>query len=179
MPDQRFDETELEAKAAYGFGRTWQSLTAAAHWLSGVVVVMLLFWTVVDVVGRRFFSAPLRGTVELTEVAMIFIIFLGLAYAEENDDHVSVDLLYSRLLPKSKFKMLVLSSTISLSLVTLMTYQLYVYSQVLATAGQTTPRRGIPLWPIAAVAVIGSALFSLACVNTAITSIRRNRSANS
>jgi len=63
-----------------------------------VLVVMMLF-TVLNVVMRGFFDSPIPGDVELTEVWMICVGFLGLAWCGIKGMHIKVDLVVS-FLPK-------------------------------------------------------------------------------
>jgi len=63
-----------------------------------VLVVMMLF-TVLNVVMRAFFNSPIPGDVELSEVAMVCVGFLGLAWCALKGMHIRVDLVVS-LLPK-------------------------------------------------------------------------------
>jgi TRAP-type C4-dicarboxylate transport system permease small subunit len=145
------------------------------HWIAGATVVGLMFLTVIDVVGRRFFNRPFQGTVELTQIAMVIIIYLGFAYAEHNNDHIAVDIVYSRLRRGIQLALSVITSVFAIVLVGLLAYRLYAYSGVLRGGGYTTPTRGIPLSPFALVAVGGAVLFALALVDSAVASLRRPR----
>ena len=145
------------------------------HWLAGATVVGLMFLTVIDVVGRRFFGRPFQGTVELTQIAMVIIIYLGFAFAEHNRDHISVDIVYSRLRRGIQLVLSVLTSAFGIVLIGLLAYRLYAYSGVLRGGGYTTPTRGIPLAPFALIAVGGAVLFALALVDSAVASVRRFR----
>lgn len=49
--------------------------------------------TVIDVIGRYFFSAPLNGAFELTEVLVAALVFAALPLTTERREHVEVDLL--------------------------------------------------------------------------------------
>ena len=63
-----------------------------------VLVVMMLF-TVLNVIMRAFFNDPIPGDVELIEVGMVCVGFLGLAWCALRGMHVRVDLVVS-FLPK-------------------------------------------------------------------------------
>ncbi|MGE3246547.1 MAG: TRAP transporter small permease [Beijerinckiaceae bacterium] len=66
------------------------------RWLAlaaGGVLLLLMFFTVLDVVLRYFFNAPFRGSLEITEFAMALIVFLSLAYCGWTGSHIAVDLL--------------------------------------------------------------------------------------
>ncbi|MDX1267903.1 MAG: TRAP transporter small permease, partial [Oceanisphaera sp.] len=53
----------------------------------------------IDVAGRNFLSAPLRGTQNLVQVALIVIIFGSVAMVDRQDANVAVDLLEPQFSP--------------------------------------------------------------------------------
>ncbi|WP_286239512.1 TRAP transporter small permease [Neptuniibacter halophilus] len=56
---------------------------------------LMMLVTLVDVVGRDLFSAPLPGGFEVTELLLAALIFLGLPMVTAENAHVDVDLLDS------------------------------------------------------------------------------------
>lgn len=63
------------------------------------VLVLMMLFTVLNVVMRAFFNSPIPGDVELIEVGMVCVGFLGLAWCALRGMHISVDLVVS-FLPK-------------------------------------------------------------------------------
>jgi TRAP-type C4-dicarboxylate transport system permease small subunit len=61
--------------------------------IGGGVLLLLMFYTVLDVVLRYVFNAPFSGSLELTEFAMSMIVFLAIAYCGWTGGHVAVDIL--------------------------------------------------------------------------------------
>ena len=66
--------------------------------ICGLLLVGLTAVTVIDVIGRYIFNAPLSGASELTEFLLLGIIFIGLPAITLDKDHISIDLL-TMLLP--------------------------------------------------------------------------------
>ena len=66
---------------------------------TGALAVMLVT-VVANVVGRRFFHHPIAGTTELTEMAMICIVFLALAWCAVERAHISVGVVVERFSPR-------------------------------------------------------------------------------
>jgi TRAP-type C4-dicarboxylate transport system permease small subunit len=60
--------------------------------LSGGVLLLLMFYTVTDVVLRYGFNHPLRGSIEFTEFCMSLIVFLAIAYTGWSGGHIVIDL---------------------------------------------------------------------------------------
>ncbi|MDY6825633.1 MAG: TRAP transporter small permease [Bacillota bacterium] len=73
----------------------WLSETAAI--IGTIVLVILMTMTVYDVLMRTFFNETLVGAIELTEMMMPIIGFLGIAWCALQGGHVSVDILISSL----------------------------------------------------------------------------------
>lgn len=59
---------------------------------AAAVMFLMMAVTLVDVVGRNLFSAPLPGGYEITELLLAVIIFLGLPMVTAGANHVDVDL---------------------------------------------------------------------------------------
>jgi TRAP-type transport system small permease protein len=66
-------------------------------WISAILLCAMMALTVVDVIGRYGFNAPLSGSTEVTELLLSAIIFIGLPAATLDNDHVTVDFLTGRL----------------------------------------------------------------------------------
>lgn len=60
--------------------------------LSGGVLLILMVYTVVDVVLRYVFNKPFSGSLEFTEFSMVLIVFLAIAYTGWTGGHIAVDL---------------------------------------------------------------------------------------
>lgn len=87
--------TDIEKAAA-----AWRSggrLTTAIHLVSGGVAGAILFVimmvTIVDVVGRDLFHAPLPGAFEATQLLMAALIYAGLPSVSRAESNITVDLL--------------------------------------------------------------------------------------
>ena len=65
------------------------------RWLSAGGVFLMMVVAFVDVVGRKFLDQPLRGSVELTELLMLMVVFIGVALVSHDRNHVQLDLLDS------------------------------------------------------------------------------------
>jgi TRAP-type C4-dicarboxylate transport system permease small subunit len=71
--------------------------------LAIVSVLMMVFLTTVDIVGRYLLNNPIPKAYEITEkYLMVLAVFFGLCYAYREGVHVRITLLESRLPPKGK-----------------------------------------------------------------------------
>lgn len=142
-------------------GRWIARANEVLHVAAIVTLLGLLAWTVTDIVGRSFFDQPMRGTVELTELAVVVLVYLGLARVESQDAHISVDLLYVRFGRRAQLLLRVLALTLGLLVVGTMTWRLYDYAGQLAAGGYTTGILRLPLRPVALLGVAGAAMFAV------------------
>jgi TRAP-type transport system small permease protein len=132
------------------------------HALAGITLVLLLAWTVADIIGRSAFSRPMRGTVELTELAVVVLVYLGLAHTESDDGHITVDLLFVRLKERGQLVLRAIAGCIGVIVIAAMTWRLYVFAGQLDAGNYTTGVLRIPLYPVAILGVVGAAAFGLA-----------------
>ena len=77
--------------------RLLHRLEATLNLLSGIVIFALVVLAVYNVIGRKFFSAPVPGYVDWTEQFMAAFAFLGLAYCQREGGHIRMDLLVGKL----------------------------------------------------------------------------------
>ncbi len=61
--------------------------------VAAMILLLLVVLTVVDVIGRYFFSSPVVGAVELVRICMAGIIFFSFPLMFLRNDHIIVDLL--------------------------------------------------------------------------------------
>lgn len=73
-------------------------LDAALGLAAGLLLLAMMLLTFADVVGRYVFNTPIRGAFELTELALLALVFAGLPLVSTADEHVTMDFV-DKLLP--------------------------------------------------------------------------------
>lgn len=53
--------------------------------------------TILDVISRHLLKRPIAGVIELNEVLMVSVVFLGLGFAQKERAHIRAELFISRL----------------------------------------------------------------------------------
>jgi TRAP-type transport system small permease protein len=175
LPEAAVEPSGLEPLYERHGGRIVRAIrraNAVLHHAAGATMLALLLWTVIDIVGRSVFGSPMRGTVELTELAVVVLVYLGLGHVEHRDAHISVDLLFVRLGTRGQLVMRVVASSISLAVVALLTWRLYLFAGQLQAGGYTTGVLRVPLHPVAIVGVVGAAGFFLAILTNLVLVLR-------
>ena len=127
--------------------------------LAAFGILLIVGLTVADITGRFFFASPVRGTVELTRVTMVAVVFLGLGYAEYKHSHIKVDILLL-VLPKRVQTVISKTAQVVVCLVVLfMAWALLEFTGRLDASGQVTSTLRLPLLYFGWLATGGAVLF--------------------
>ncbi len=130
--------------------------TALSAVAAGCLVLLMLL-TFFDVVGRYFFNAPITFTVELTELAMGLVVFLGLGLTTLKGGHITVDVL-TRIMPGWLFGLVtVLAKLFTVGFLAVVTWQLFAQTNLIRGDGLITQVLGIQVYPFALVMTGGAA----------------------
>ena len=159
--------------------REFTRATRWLHYVSGALILSMMLMTVANILGRWLFNRPVRGTIELTEIGMVAIVFLGLSYAQVREDHIRVDLLYNALGRVGRKILGLFAATVSFVTILVMAWRLFDYSGVVEGSGRTTSSLAIPLYPVVWIAVAGSVVYLLGIAVTALYRARGNPDAQS
>jgi len=122
---------------------------------------IMVFLVAADAVGRYVFNRPIVGVLEITELMMVFIVFLAFAYVESKNGHVRVDLILSHFPRKVRQYIECLVTVISLGTIAIIAWQSVLYSLELRQGGNITASLGIPVSPFLLVVAFGCLLFCL------------------
>ncbi len=145
--------------------------------ISAVVLVALMVITVADVLGRWLLNRPVEGTYELTELAMVAIVFLALGAVVHHGGHISIGLVSERLPKRWQRALQIVVGLLSFLLLLVIAWQLYEYAGRLQRGSYITGRPilgllQIPTYPLAFVAVAGILAYALAVLSNVVALIR-------
>lgn len=135
-----------------------------------ITLGLMMMLTVADVFLRYFFNAPITGTTEITQLMMVVVVFLALAWCASNNAHVRVDLLVSRFRPRTRaiFDSITLIATLFIYFI--ITWRSWIESTHTDT---TTSLVGIPLAPFHYILTFGFGLLTLVIVTLIIDSVKK------
>jgi len=141
--------------------------------VSGVLILVLMAFTVLDVFLRYVFNAPFKSVYEFTEFVMAAIVFLGMAYTGWVGGHISVDV-FARWLDRPAWRFL----TAAMAFVGAALFALIAYRAALETIDtidQVSNRLSWPHFPFRFTVVIGSALLAAVLVVQGAQALRGRR----
>jgi TRAP-type transport system small permease protein len=132
--------------------------------LGGLMLAALVPLTVLDIALRYVFNAPIRGTFELTQLAMVGVAFLGLGEAQARMEHITIDLLHARLSQRGRSILERFAQLVSLVLTVAIAWHLATYAARARGEGEVSGVLGLPLYLAICLAAGGFALFGVALV---------------
>ncbi len=162
---QKAEESDIPA---------WKQIPAAVtvdRWVSSIedwlnivgvtLIVVMMSLTVAGIVGRYFFNWPIPGEVDITEILMAGIVFLGLAFTLRTGGHVRIEL-FVGMLRRRAYHL----TEFSTLLLTLFLFAVTFVSSLRFTinswaVGDVTPEILLPTWPAKLCITIGSFLICL------------------
>ena len=141
-----------------------RGFNVATHYVAGAALLGILFLTVADIIGRSAFRRPVPGTVEMTGMILVVVVFMAVAHSEDMGDHITIDLLYERAGKRLRLVLDVFADALTIVVVGLLSYQLYQFTLRNQASGAETPVLDLPVWPFVLVAAVGSAFYLLSSV---------------
>lgn len=150
------------------FDRFLRALALGAGW----VLLGLLGLTLFDVFMRYALRLPFLGAYELTELAMVLIVFLAMPYCAATGGHVSVDVL-APILDRPGFRWL--TAAIHLAgaiLMVVIAWQATLYALGSGARGEATNMLKIPKLPFELVTAASAALFAIVLLAQAWRALR-------
>lgn len=146
-----------------------RALSRAASVVAMVVAFVTVLVLVVDIVLRLVTdSLAVTGTYELTEMAMVIIVFLGLAITQIEGEHVRVTMLTERLPRGARAWADVFGAVFGTVLCAIVFYAAVLQAIGDSTSGITTAVLFIPIAPFAWIMALGLFLLTIALLLDAI-----------
>ena len=144
--------------------------------ISQIFAAILTLVVAADAAGRYLFNRPIPGSLEITELMMVFIVFLAFAYVDSKDGHVRVDLVISRLPRKVQPYIDCLDTVISLGIMAIIAWQSVLYSLELRQSGNVSAYWGIPISPFLWIVAFGCLLFCFQLILRILRAVNQARS---
>ena len=146
---------KLLAKAGTIFDRTTNFLAFVA----AVLIIFTMLSVSVDVFMRYFLQRPMIWVLEVTEIILLFITFLGTAWLLRREGHVKVDIVLSHLNPRTQTLLSIISSIIGIIVcVVLVWYGTQVSYDYIQRGLYEPTLLEIPKGPLLAIIPVGSFL---------------------
>ena len=147
--------------------------TGCSRIAAGIIMV-LMFLTTADVFGRYIFNSPIEGAFEASEVLMVGVVFLGIAYVQSMKGHVKVDVLTSWLPQKGQLALDTFGYIAGFGILVLIVWHSGALAwKAFTTNDQTYGLVQIPLWPGKSLIPIGAGLLCIRLLSDVVSNLSR------
>ncbi len=136
-------------------------------------IIILMFITCIDVLGRYIFNRPLSGTYELSELCMASLTLLGWAYTQALKSHIDIDLLYTHLPRKTRTVLDLIIPLLGIALFVFVAWQSIYFITDSFKWHETTEMLKIPTWTFKSLIFIGAVAISLQFLADFITALQK------
>ena len=136
-----------------------------------LVVVITMFIMTADVTARAF-KWPLLGAVELSEIAMGLMVFLGWAYTQQQKRHITIDILYVHYPNWAQRILNVFNPVIGVVFMLIVAWLAYDFAMYSKISTETTENLALPVWPFKLSVFVGAITFCLQLIFELVDAIR-------
>ena len=133
----------------------------ALHSAGVSVLAVLMLLTAGDVTLRYLFNRPIVGSYDLTEYMMAIVVSFGLAYCAFLKGHVRVDIIVSHFPQRVQAVIDSITGLLSVILFSVITWQSFIYVELLFDSGLESTVLLIPRFPFAGLVCLGSAFLTI------------------
>lgn len=99
---------------------TWEKFSLA---LSATILIGMMLLTSADVFLRYVFDSPIIGALEFSEMLMIGVVYLAIAYVQQKKGHVKVDFLVDKLSERERLSLELGLLVLALAVIGLLAFQ--------------------------------------------------------
>ena len=114
---------------------------------ASVLLFCMMVLTFADVVGRYLLNKPVRGAFEITELALLALIFAGLPLVSHADEHVTMDFIDRLLSPRVRMLWVRGMHAVCAAIMFFLAWQTWIKAGKIAGYGDTTDVLRITVGP--------------------------------
>ena len=126
-----------------------------------IALLAMVMLITLDVVLRYFFNRPIKGSYELVEFMMVFLVFTGLAFTQQKKSHVAVSLLTDKLPIGINAGLSCITGVLCVSILALVSWRSIVQASAVSAAGTCSGVLFIPYHLFMWVVVTGAVLLTV------------------
>jgi len=118
-----------------------------ANLLAAFAIMALMILGVLQIVLRSVFNNPIDGYIDLVELSMASMAFLGAAYTQRVGSHIRMELLIGRLKGRALWTIEALGAALGMFIIGVLIYYSYGHFLRAYTLGDTTIDAEYVTWP--------------------------------
>ncbi len=118
-----------------------------ANFLAATAIFLLMSLGVLQIVMRSLFNKPITGYIDLVELSMASMAFLGAAYCQRLGAHIRMELLIGRLRGRALWGAEIFGTLVALFIIGVLIWNGWGHFIRSYTLGDTTIDAEFPVWP--------------------------------
>ena len=127
--------------------RTMHAVEKLTALLSGLGIFGLMLIGVAQIFGRKLFNMPIFGYIDIVEIALSGLVFLGLAYTERLGGHIRMELIVTNLRGRWLWSFELIGVVLGLFIVGVLTVYSWDHAMRAYWSGDSSIDAQYLLWP--------------------------------
>lgn len=163
----------------YAIGQFLSRITNLISIIGGLAIAMMMFHVTFDVIGRYFFRSPIPGTITIVSYYYMSIAaFIPLAFAEQKDAHISVEVITEHMPAWMRHNLERLAMLCSMTVFGFLAVRTFGEAQTKYDMGASIVQGSsdIPIWITYYMLPLGTGLMTLVLLYKLINSFLPNES---
>jgi TRAP-type C4-dicarboxylate transport system permease small subunit len=153
-------------------------LTQLMSGFAAVAIAGMIFLTIADIGMKNLLNRPIKGTFELVELLLVFVVFFGFAEVFRSNSNICVDVADQMLSAKHTAVLKAVGGFTSFVFLLLMGWAMLGPAMDTVTYPQWTQETGIPLYAYWMPILVGTALAIVASAAVVCLQLRSNTPAD-
>lgn len=158
----------------WGWGESITRNMSRATSVVGIIgLIMLVLFTVIDVLGSKVFSRPFPGYTGVTELAELTAMSFAMGITFLAGQHIKVEIIIRRFPPRAQAAVNSFISLLGLLLFVLIVWRMVILGMSFQASGEVVDQIYIPLYPFPYAVALAFVPVSLALLYQLGNSLRR------
>ncbi len=158
------DINAAKAKGSTRFQSLWSKFIRGLAFIVAVWLLLEVFHITLDTFSRYIFNKPFQGTVTISIMMLLFLVYLGAPFCENMRGHIRVDILSERFSKRFQRRLDLIWLLLALSLMPLLIRQTFLVAMHSFHTGETAMDINLPMYPGKFVITIGFTLWAVQLV---------------
>lgn len=124
-------------------------------------IIPLGLLSVIDVFLRYVFNAPLKGTLEYSELMLVMIVWLGFAYVSAVNGNIKIEIIVSRLSWRKQTYFDILATLFGLAIIVTISWVAFALARDSWHMREIMDVSKFPVYPFKAVVFVSSIIFCI------------------
>ncbi len=143
--------------------RLFVRVNAVLSHVSALLIALMMLTVVYDVIARLAFRAPTLWVIDINEYLLVYVTFIPAAWILLRDGHVKVEIVVSRLQPRTQRVMGVVTDLMGLFYCAILTWQGWLVAWAALEKGyRFSTALSFPQFPVFVIIPLGAAWLGLA-----------------